>query len=119
MTSLLKYSKEAVYKFEYNNDATYEYHYADNILNLRFRVYNDEIIGDIPQPLHFQGTGNSEQNINAVLIAERVTYDENNILIVELLYLLPDVNVHVQMQYRKEIEFGEQRTSWSVRYLNL
>lgn len=119
MSNQIIYTKEVTYEFSYGGNSTYEHHYVDNILNLRFRAYNDDFEYNLPQPLTFIGTGQSHQNINAVLVGERASYEDDDVKIVELLFLLPDVNRYVQLEYREEVELGEVNVMWGIVYINI
>ena len=113
MINQIIYSKEATYKFIYNGDITYEHHYIDNILNIRHRSYNDRITTEAPTPLNIKGTNQAHQVITPILVGERIYFeDESGQKSVELIFLLPDINYHVKMEYRRENELGQWYTSW-------
>lgn len=116
----LTYNKEVSYEFTYNGDVYYEYHYRNNILDRRFRVYNNDIETRRPIPLSFKSTGSNNLSIKATLIAERILFqsEASKEKRAELIYLLPDVNQYLIISYEKE-QIGEDEfhVQWSVQYL--
>ncbi|GIN23131.1 hypothetical protein [Siminovitchia fordii] len=114
----LTYTKEATYQFEYNGDVNYEYHFVDSILNMRFRSAEESVENSLPTSIGIKGTNEAHQIIKAVLVGERVFYeDTQGQKFVELLYLLPDINCYMQIEYRKEYEplFDKWIVGWSSR----
>lgn len=117
----LSYTKEVTYKYSYNGETYYDYHYVDNIINMRHRSINENI-GDNKQnnkvtPLNIKGTGASHQAIDAVLLGERVYYtDVIGRKFVDLLFLLPDINHYVKMEYFIDRDSAESKpfTYWGV-----
>jgi len=114
MTNELNYTKEATYKFNYNGDTLTEDHYVDNKINQRYRFYNNQLDNEFSMPLNVKGTGASYEEFTAILIGERILFeDESGRKKAELLYLLPDISCYINIQYQKEYEFGSWNTLWS------
>jgi hypothetical protein len=113
--SQIDYSLEATYIFRYNGDATYEYHFIDNLIGYRHRSLKDTVEGEIPMPLNVKGTNQPHQVFEATLVGERVYYeDENGQLFADLLYLLPDIEYYVKVEYKREYELGQWNVNWGI-----
>lgn len=111
--SQLDYSLEATYVFQYNGDVNYDYHYIDNLIGYRHRSLNASLEGEIPMPLNVKGTNQPHQVIDAVLVGERIyREDENGQLFADLLYLLPDIEHYVKVEYRREYDLGQWNVTW-------
>lgn len=113
--SELTYTKETSYSFKYSGDETYIHHFIDNILGLRYQSLYENLDGTYPTPLGIKGTNQPFQELEAVLVGERIFYeDENGQKFADLLYLLPDINYYMKIEYRKEYDMGEWNTSWGI-----
>lgn len=107
-----KYIKEATYVFKYNGDEYKEYHFVDEITNLRHRSKNKEIEGNTLSLLDVKGTGSDHQIICPALLWERVySENEDGAKASELLFLLPDINRYVKVFY--DNRWGVDEPQWT------